>query len=58
MMRDGDKYASYFSLADALGRISDLSWQLLIIGDGPMRQPLEQQFGSLGKLRVKFLGAL
>ena len=38
MMREGDKYASYCALADALGRISDLSWKLLIVRDGPMRQ--------------------
>jgi glycosyltransferase involved in cell wall biosynthesis len=58
MMRNGDKYASYCALADALDRISDRSWQLLIVGDGPMRHALEQRFASLGKHRVKFLGAL
>ena len=47
MMRKGDKYASYSALADALDRISNLSWQLLIVGDGPMRQALEQRFTSL-----------
>jgi len=58
MMRDGDKYASYCALADTLGQISDLPWQLLVIGDGPTRRALEHRFGSLGNHRVQFLGAL
>jgi len=58
MMRDGDKYASYCALAEALAQISSLPWQLLVIGDGPTRRTLEQQFGSLGNHRVRFLGAL
>jgi glycosyltransferase involved in cell wall biosynthesis len=58
MMRDGDKYASYCALAEALDHLSDLAWQLVIIGDGPMRQALERRYASLGERRIKFLGAL
>ena len=58
MMREGDKNASYRVLAEALKRISGLSWQLLIIGDGATRQAVEQDFSVLGTARIKFLGAL
>ena len=47
MMRDGDKLASYRVLADALGRISDREWTLLIVGDGPARAETEKAFVEL-----------
>ena len=47
MMRDGDKLASYRVLADALGRISDREWTLLIVGDGPARAETEKAFAEL-----------
>ncbi len=41
MMRPGDKFASYALLAQALGRLAELPWRLLIVGDGPTRSDVE-----------------
>lgn len=61
MMRDGDKLASYRVLAEALGRLTDHVWQLLIVGDGPARDNVEHAFasftdGDAGRI-VRFAGA-
>ena len=63
MMRQGDKLASYRLLAQALARLPDPAWQLLIVGDGPARGDVEQAFYSLvekagGGRRVHFAGAV
>jgi glycosyltransferase involved in cell wall biosynthesis len=58
MMRSGDKLRSYQVLARALERIAGLPWQLLIVGDGPARQAVEQAFAPLGRARVRFAGAV
>jgi glycosyltransferase involved in cell wall biosynthesis len=52
MMRPGDKLASYRVLADALARLGDLDWQLLVVGDGPARKEVE----ALLPTRTKFAG--
>jgi glycosyltransferase involved in cell wall biosynthesis len=57
MMREGDKLASYRTLAGTLGRLADLPWRLLVAGDGPARRAVENAFFSL-KDRIRFLGAL
>lgn len=57
MMRDGDKLASYRVLADALKRIADRDWALLIVGDGPARAATEKAFAGLDGDRVIFAGA-
>ncbi|HSN32359.1 MAG TPA: glycosyltransferase family 4 protein [Ideonella sp.] len=54
MMRAGDKFASYHDLAAALGRLGDLPWQLVVAGDGPVREDVEALFDE----RARFLGAL
>jgi glycosyltransferase involved in cell wall biosynthesis len=54
MMRAGDKFASYHDLAAALGRLGDLPWQLLVVGDGAAREEVEALFDE----RARFLGAL
>jgi len=56
MMRPGDKLASYRVLGDALRRIADKRWVLLVAGDGPARTEVEAalNFGE----RVRFLGLL
>ncbi|MDH3228814.1 MAG: glycosyltransferase family 4 protein [Alphaproteobacteria bacterium] len=56
MMRPGDKLASYRLLGDALRRIADRRWTLLVAGDGPARADVaaELNFGD----RVRFLGVL
>ena len=56
MMRAGDKLASYRELADALGRLGDRPWQLLVLGDGPARGQVEAAFGPLAG-RVRYAGA-
>ncbi len=56
MMRPGDKLASYRLLGDAMRRIADRRWVLLVAGDGPARANVEMalDFGD----RVRFLGTL
>ena len=44
MMRAGDKEASYRLLAEALGRLTDRAWTLLIAGDGPKRDEILSLF--------------
>ena len=41
MMRPGDKVASYRALADALSRLADLPWRLVVAGDGSGRAEVE-----------------
>lgn len=47
MMRRGDKLASYRQLADALGRIVDRPWRLLLVGDGEARDDVSAAFAAL-----------
>ena len=58
MMRDDVKRLSYELLAEALQRLKDRPWRLLIIGDGPVRLLIEKLFESFGSKRVKFAGIL
>lgn len=55
MMREGDKTRSFEVLANALGRVSDLPWQLTVIGDGPERDNILALFPEE---RINWLGAL
>ena len=55
-MRPGAKRASYAVLAKALKRVEIADFRLLLIGDGPDRESIEQEFA--GDPRVRFLGAL
>ncbi|MDH3241680.1 MAG: glycosyltransferase family 4 protein [Alphaproteobacteria bacterium] len=56
MMRPGDKLKSYRIMAEALSRLTDRPWQLLVAGDGPARAEVEATFRPLGRDRVRFLG--
>jgi glycosyltransferase involved in cell wall biosynthesis len=56
MMREGDKLESYRILAEALARLSDRPWQLLVAGDGAARTTVEDAFRTLGPERIRFLG--
>ncbi len=56
MMRDGDKFASYRNLADALERLKQTPWQLVIVGDGPKRKSVEDLFANFNKKITRFLG--
>jgi glycosyltransferase involved in cell wall biosynthesis len=56
MMRDDVKRDSYGLLARALAEVSDLPWQLLVIGDGPARPAIEAMLRILGDDRIRFGG--
>jgi glycosyltransferase involved in cell wall biosynthesis len=58
MMRPGDKLASYKILGQALAKLLDLDWQLLVVGDGPARPEVEAALAPLGAERVRYLGRL
>jgi len=55
MMRPGDKTESYEILAQALRRLGDREWQLLVVGDGMTRTQVESSFGAMAE-RVFWLG--
>jgi glycosyltransferase involved in cell wall biosynthesis len=55
MMRDGDKFASYKVLSEALTKINtNKNWDLIIIGDGPLRTEVEKLFSK----KIIFTGKL
>jgi glycosyltransferase involved in cell wall biosynthesis len=56
MMRDDVKRASYDLLARALSQVSDLPWQLLVVGDGPAHPAVEAMLRPLGAGRIRFAG--
>ena len=56
MMRADVKRDSYLLLADALARLRDRSWQLLVVGDGPACPEIEARMADLGHGRVAFAG--
>ena len=57
MMRAGDKLASYRLLAEAMQRLDDLPWRLVVAGDGAVRAEVEKLFDAracvLGSLRQR-----
>jgi glycosyltransferase involved in cell wall biosynthesis len=56
MMRPGDKLASYAVLAQALERLGDLPWCLLVVGDGSACESVEALFDPFGLARIRFAG--
>jgi glycosyltransferase involved in cell wall biosynthesis len=58
MMRPGDKLASYRALADALSRLADLPWRLVVAGDGSVRADVEAALETAVPGRAAFLGTL
>jgi len=58
MMREGDKLASYRALAEALARLQDLPWRLVVAGDGAARVQVEGALESAVPGRACFLGTL
>jgi len=56
MMRPGDKLASYAALAEAMARLGDRPWTLLIAGDGAARTEVEARFAALPAGRLRWLG--
>lgn len=58
MMRPGDKTTSYRILAEVLGRLIDLDWELTIVGDGAERSTVAALFEHFPPRRVRFTGEL
>jgi glycosyltransferase involved in cell wall biosynthesis len=58
MMRKGDKFESFRMLAQALPLILDLPWTLSVVGDGNMRETVEQLFGEIPANRIEWLGQI
>jgi len=58
MMRPGDKLASYHWLAATLARLTDLRWQLVVVGDGSARDEVHAAFERAAPGRARFLGGL
>ncbi len=56
MMRKGDKRASYLMLADELGLLMDLPWQVVVAGDGDARVEIRAALESAAPGRTRFLG--
>ena len=56
MMRTGDKLASYRLLAQALERLADLAWQILVVGDGSARAEIQGLLEHAAPGRTHFLG--
>ena len=56
MMRPGDKVASYRMLAAVLGCLSELSWELIVAGDGSARIEVESMFEAAAPGRARFVG--
>ena len=55
MMRYGDKLTSFERLGEALARLRDDNWQLLVVGEGDARREVEDALAGAG--RVKYAGA-
>lgn len=58
MMRHGDKLASYALLGEAMETVSELNWQLVVVGDGQARHEVEQRLSTLPREKVRFVGRL
>src|SRR5205823_6149769 len=58
MMRRGDKLKSFTMLAAALELISDLSWHLTIVGDGPAKSDVQILFRRLDPRRITWVGEI
>jgi glycosyltransferase involved in cell wall biosynthesis len=55
MMREDQKLQSYRVLADALARVTDRQWQIVIAGAGPAENEVRQAFAPLAA-RVRWIG--
>ena len=59
MMRNERKAASYAMLADALRKIAEMSLELVIVGDGPLRAEVESFFRDpAASHAIRFTGGL
>ena len=58
MMRQGDKFDSYVELARCLAALTDLPWQLLVVGDGDTGSEVRELIEGAVPGRARFLGLL
>mgnify|MGYP001817642043 CR=1 FL=1 len=58
MMREGDKLESYRVLSAALAQLPDLTWALLVAGNGPASETVRGLFEAFPADRIRFLGTL
>ena len=58
MFREGDKLESYRMLGEALARVRNKDWRLLVVGAGAAQSQVEGALAPLGPERVAYLGAL
>jgi glycosyltransferase involved in cell wall biosynthesis len=58
MMRPGWKVANYLMLAGSLKKVADVPWNLVIVGDGPAREEIEEAFSFVPADRIFWTGAL
>lgn len=58
MMRPGKKATCFLMLAEALKRIADRPWRLVVIGDGPERGRIEEAFAPIDPARIEWTGAI
>lgn len=56
MMRDDIKAASYRLLADALARLTQPDWRLVVIGDGAAGAAIRERLRAVAGDKVRFLG--
>jgi glycosyltransferase involved in cell wall biosynthesis len=57
MMRDDQKLLSYRVLAEAMARVDDSRWQLILAGRGPAEETVRELFAPFGE-RVRWAGVL
>lgn len=55
MMRPGDKQASYAVLAEAMARLGDRPWRLVLVGFGPAQDAILAPFD---RARIRHIGSL
>ena len=58
MMRQDVKLTSYRLLGEAVARLGQGPWQLLVVGDGPARAETEALLQQAARGRVRFAGAV
>ncbi|HEX6011036.1 MAG TPA: glycosyltransferase family 4 protein [Geminicoccaceae bacterium] len=58
MMRADAKLLSYRLLAEALARVADRGWQLLLVGDGEARAEVAALFAPFGQDRARLIGTM
>jgi glycosyltransferase involved in cell wall biosynthesis len=56
MMRPGDKLASYLALAEALERLGERRWHLVVVGGGAAAETVRARFAAFPPERVRFVG--